>query len=464
MHHFLKTAICVSSLCLAVLSGSIAAQTAGAATGKDPVIVIPGITGSELINRNTGKTVWFKRTRAKDDDIRLPMSANLARNADSLIAGDIIREVKIASLLPEIEIYAKLIEALKTTGGYREAKWATATKQDASDTFFVFSYDWRRDNVENARLLIQRIEALKRKLGKPELKFNIIAHSMGGLISRYAAMYGNSDIPAGKLRPSWAGAKHLDKVFLVGTPNEGSLLAFDALLNGVSYIRSGIKLPFVQDLTRFDVFTIPSIFQLLPHERSMLAYDEELKPLNIDIYDPNAWDEYDWAVWKDKDFAKKFSAVEQKSARSYFRAALDRARRFQEALNAASTAKAPVSFFLMGAECKETPTAMVIRRNEKKDRWITQFDAESFTNSLGTKITSEMLKPIIYTPGDSVVPKRSLEAATLRANGYESVLPIAGELYQCETHSKLVTNPDIQQKLFALIHSPSAIQNAATQP
>src|SRR5215207_9471189 len=92
---------------------------AATATGKDPIIVIPGITGSELINKETGKTVWFRRSRA-DDDVRLPMSPNLARNSDGLIAGDIIREVRLSRILPEIEIYAKLIEGLQTTGGYRE--------------------------------------------------------------------------------------------------------------------------------------------------------------------------------------------------------------------------------------------------------------------------------------------------------------------------------------------------------
>ncbi|MEO5858124.1 MAG: hypothetical protein ABIR33_04160 [Pyrinomonadaceae bacterium] len=452
-------------LCLAAFSPSVLAQTTAApATGKDPIIVIPGTTGSELINRVTGQTAWFRTGRAKDDDIRLPMSANLSRNRDNLIAGDIIREVRIARLLPEIEIYSQLIESLQKTGGYREAKWATATKADATDTFFVFSYDWRRDNVENARLLIQRIETLKRRLGKPNMKFNVVAHSMGGLISRYAAMYGNADIPAGNPRPTWAGAKHLNKIFLVGTPNEGSLLSFKALLNGVSYIGSGIKLPFVQDLTRFDVFTIPSIFQLLPHDGSLQAYDEDLKPLQLDIYDPNTWEEYDWSIWKDKDFEKKFSATEQRNSRAYFQAALLRAKRFQVALNAKSAVKVPVSFYLMGAQCKETPTAMVLRRNEKKDRWITQFDAASFTNSSGTKITSEMLKPVVYTPGDSVVPKSSLEAATLRVNGFETVLPIASELYQCETHGKLVTNPDIQLKLFTLLGALSGAVEKVVKP
>ncbi|MEJ7711532.1 MAG: hypothetical protein WKF84_17125 [Pyrinomonadaceae bacterium] len=64
---------------------------------------------------------------------------------------------------------------------------------------------------------------MKRKLNRPDLRFNIIAHSMGGLVARYAAMYGDADLPrdAEDLKPTWAGA-NINKVFMFGTPNEGS--------------------------------------------------------------------------------------------------------------------------------------------------------------------------------------------------------------------------------------------------
>jgi len=435
---------------------AVTGQSVGPQKGKTPIIIIPGLTGSELVNRSTGETVWFKLRRSSDDDVRLPISSNLAANRDKLVAGDIIRSISFAKFLPETEIYEKLIGALEKTGGYREAKWATATRADATDTFYVFPYDWRRDNVENARLLIRRIDALKRRLGKPNQKFNVIAHSMGGLISRYAAMYGNADLRAGAPAPTWAGAKYFDKVFLLGTPNEGSLLSFEALQKGVSYTGSGIKLPFVQNLDRFDVFTIPSVFQLLPHEGSFNVYDEDLNPLKIDIYDPAAWDEYDWSVWDDDDFKKKFSAAEQRNARAYFIAALGRAKLFQAALDANTRENVPVSFYLMGADCKDTQNGVVVRRNEKKDRWITQFNADSYTAASGKKVSSEMLKPLIYTVGDSVVPKRSLGMETLRAIGRGNILPVASELVQCESHSRLVTNPEIQAKLFLLLNPVTA--------
>src|SRR5512140_1661426 len=181
-------------------------------TGKEPVIIIPGIQGSEIVDRS-GKKLWFSIRRSKEDDLRLPISSTvLSRNRDSLRAGDIIRKVDL-KLLPDIEVYQALIDALESKG-YHEATW---NNPKATDVYYVFPYDWRRDNVENARLLMQRMEAVKRRLRKPQLKFNIIAHSMGGLIARYAAMYGGAEPPVGTPVPTWAGAVHINKLMMFGT-------------------------------------------------------------------------------------------------------------------------------------------------------------------------------------------------------------------------------------------------------
>jgi pimeloyl-ACP methyl ester carboxylesterase len=421
-------------------------------TGRPPVIIIPGLTGSDLVNSKTGEEVWFKTRRAKDDDIRLPISPVLSRNRDNLVTKDIIRSVKFLKILPETEIYERLTAALEARG-YHEARWDTAKRGDHQDTFYVFPYDWRRDNVETARLLIRRIETLKRRLGRPTLRFDVIAHSMGGLIARYAAMYGNADLPAGTPKPTWAGARHFAKIFLIGTPNEGSTTSMNSLLNGFSYVGGGINLPFIQNISRFDVFTIPSSYQLLPHEGSFLVYDENLKPLTIDLFDPEVWEKYDWAVWRDPDFSKKFTPAEQRNAQAYFRAALLRAKQFQAALDANTSEKIPVQFYLIGADCKETSNAVLLLRNEKKDRWETHFKADGYTRSDGEKVTDQQIKPLLFALGDSVVTKRSLAGESLTAAGRKAVLPISGELYQCEVHNRLVTNPEIQNKLFALIDS-----------
>lgn len=411
-------------------------------SGKTPIIIVPGLTGSELVNSKTGEEVWFKARRAKDDDLRLPISPNLSRNRDNLVAKDIIRKVEFFKVLPEIEVYERLIDALQTRGGYREASWNTATRKDAQDTFYVFPYDWRRDNVESAQLLFRRIESLKRRLGNPNLKFNVIAHSMGGLVARYAAMYGNADLSPTP-RPRWVGAKHFDKIFLLGTPNDGSVMALDALLNGFSYIGGGLNLPFIQDISRFDVFTIPSVYQLLPNRDALTAYDEDLKLVTIDLYDPETWEKYNWAIWQHDDFGKKFSPAEQRNARAFFKAALARAKRFNLALNVAGSGKIPVSFYLLGADCKETPSGFLLLRDEKKNRWETRFKASGFTHSNGEKVKDELIKPLLFAVGDSVVTKSSLEAV-----GKKLGIPVAGELYQCVGHNKLVSSAEVQDKLF----------------
>ena len=425
-------------------------------SGKAPIIIIPGLTGSDLVNDKTGEEVWFNARRAKDDDLRLPISPSIASNRDNLVTKDLIRAVKFLKFVPETEIYERLINALQVRGGYREAKWTTATKKDSEDTFFVFPYDWRRDNVENSRLLIRRIEALKRRLGKPNLKFNVIAHSMGGLIARYAAMYGNADLSAGAPQPTWAGARHFDKIFLLGTPNEGSVMALNSLLNGFSYVGGGLNLPFIQNISRFDVFTMPSAYQLLPHDGTLLAYDENLALVAIDLFDPATWEKYNWAVWQDDDFTKKFGPAEQKNARPFFNAALARAKQFQAALNADTNAKPPVSFFLMGADCKETSSGMLLLFDSKKNRWETRFKADGFTRSNGEKVKDEQIKPLVFALGDSVVTKRSLAREGLK-KGTNGVLPVTEELYQCVGHNKLVTSPEVQDKLFAFLNTATAV-------
>lgn len=425
--------------------------------GKMPVIVIPGLLGSELINQETGETVWFDFRRSKNDDLRLPISANLAANRDNLVPGDILRNIKYLRFLPETEIYSKAAASLEVPGDYKEGKWDAPPAEGYQDTYYVFPYDWRLDNVANARLLINRIDDLKRKLKRPDLKFNIIAHSMGGLIARYAAMYGTADLPSGtrRITPTWAGATRINKIFLVGTPNEGAITSLDALINGFAIGPKGINIPFIMDLTRFDMFTIPALFQLLPHGGTVRAFDENLKPLRVDIYNPSTWEKYGWAAYTDPKFAKEFSASEQDQAKSYFRTVLNRTKRFHQALNANLGTRSPVSFYLLGADCKPTLDAVIIRRAGKNDEWKTQFKADGFKRGDDTKVSDKELEELLYAKGDGVVTQRSFLTSTLagakqiRADNYKAALPAQDISFACDGHNRLLSNSEVQNKLFA---------------
>lgn len=421
--------------------------------GRLPVIIIPGLIGSELINKETGDKVWFDLLRAKDDDLRLPISADLKANGDKLVPGDILRRIQLIRLTPQIEIYQKLIESLETDG-YIEGKIDAPIENGYADTFYVFPYDWRLDNVGNAQILLQKLDELRTKLDRPDLKFNIIAHSMGGLIARYAAMYGKADLSARNPRPTWKGAPYFNQISLVATPNGGSLSALNSLLNGFSLFGGGkLNLPFVQNLSKYDLFTIPSIFQLLPHNGMVRAFDENLKPIKVDIYDQATWEKYGWAAYADEDFPKKNENITTEQAKAYFQAVLLRAKLFQAALDAKPTAKNPIPIYYFGSECKPTIDGMILYKKEKDNSWKTEFEADSFTKSDGTKVSKEELEKVLYAPGDGVVPKRSLISSLLNVGKYGNLKSgVVGDLtIACSEHNRLTGDETIGKSLLNIL-------------
>ena len=464
-----------SQLTLLVILLCAAGQAIRAQTGKRPIIVIPGITGSELVNSETGEKVWFTFSHAETDDLRLPMSPNLAKNRDKLVAKDIIREIKLPSIIPDVQIYGKALESLKSKG-YTEATW---DNPQATDVFYVFAYDWRRDNIESAQQLIRQIEAVKIKLNRPDLKFNIIAHSMGGLIARYAAMYGAADLPpSGKTPvPTWGGAKDINRILLFGTPNEGSFGAFTALIKG--YTIGGRNLPFVNDLTKDDVFTIPSLYQLLPQRGTGRFLDENLRPLNVDIYRPETWTKYGWGAISNPNFLgrlkdaatikgikplkeQKLKTVDDQilaettyaQVRSYLAAVLNRAQRFQQAINA-KTNKFPIETLVYGSNCEDTLDAVVLVKNEKKNGWRTITKPDEYKTSAGRKISGKEVREAIYVPGDGRVPQHSLLASSASKNNDGKIIKAsyspAEPLFFCEPHESLLSNREIEDNFLVTL-------------
>jgi pimeloyl-ACP methyl ester carboxylesterase len=441
--------------------------------GKRPVIIIPGILGTELINGETDEKVWPSVFRSSNDGLELPLGADLAANRDKLVPKKIVTTLRLSRLVPEVYIYHNLLEALRKYGGYREGDWENPGMGGDRDTFYVFPYDWRRDNVETARLLVRRIEALKQRLGRTDLRFNIIAHSMGGLVARYAARYGDADLPPEGMsaRPTWAGASHINKIFMFGTPNEGSADAFATLLEGYSLtegLRRRVRL--LNTLSREAAMTAPSIFQLIPHGQTARFLDENLRAIKIDIYDPEVWLRYDWSPYADKDFRRRLASDNEKYARSrrgsppadldgYFRAVLSRARRFHEALDAETDAAAvPVALYAFGGDCEETLYAPVLLRDEKRNRWITLTEPRSFRTSNGRRMTAQEVTAAMYLPGDGRVTRRSLLGETLAARGRASTLfntglPITYAVFSCGLHGDLQNVLTLQDNAFTALVS-----------
>lgn len=449
-HRFKNSALYASRIGVIILLFAVSLL----AQGKNPMILIPGLSGSELRNAETKERVWFKTFKSKSEDLRLPLLADPTKMGDKLIATDVLREVKIG-IFPGVDVYGGFIKAMSERGGYKEEKFDAPTADGYKDSLYVFAYDWRLDNVGNARLLIRHLDELRKRFKMPGLKFDIVAHSMGGIISRYAAMYGNADVLQGngKIQPTWAGSGYFDKIILLGTPNEGAANALNSLVNGFSIDGIRINLPFVQDTSKYLVFSVPASFQLLPAPGTLRAFNDKLERVEIDLYDTKTWKKYGWDVTDSKDFASRFSPAEQKVADRYFANALDRAKRLHEALAAANGKSVEVEFYTVGGDCKkDTHDGIVLFRDGKRNRWKTLFKPQGFTRTDGSKLSVDDVKGVIYSPGDGVVAFRSLEGATQSEKvGVESIYATRDTKLICQDHNKLAASSMIQDYVIKVL-------------
>lgn len=422
-------------------------ESARARQGKRPIIVVPGVLGSELVNRETGEVVWVSALRSSDDGLSLPTGADLDSNKDDLVPRDIVRRAKLAPVVPEIYVYQDLIDALEKFAGYREVRWDAAAAGDERDTFYVFAYDWRQDNVRSAQELIARIEELKRRLGRPDLQFDIVAHSMGGLVARYAAMYGAAELRTGDPIPraTWAGAQHINSVFMFGTPNEGSMDAFATLLGGYS-ITEGLRrrIPLLNKLSRTDALTIPSTYQLLPADSAAIFLDEQLEPFTLDLFDPTIWRRYGWNEASGKSEAGIVSD-------EFLAAALRRARTFRSALDVKIDADAPVRLLAFGGDCEETLARPVLVRDARQARWLTFTEARRVPAFVRGKRKRSELVRLMYEPGDGRVTRDSLLFESARAADPTAKPVLASAVFACELHGDVQRNKNLQNNALTAI-------------
>jgi len=215
----------------------------------DPVILIPGISGS-YINKNYGdhEEIWpnasqlvFSPTDAFLNDLAL----NIDGTENSLFpmsVGDIIREQSGA------HVFDKLITELEA-GGYVEGT-----------DLFVFPYDWRKSNFDNAVLLKDKINQIITDTNKS--KVDIVAHSMGGLVAKQYI--------------SSVGVDKVDRLIFLGTPHLGAPKAFKALMYGDD-LGFGVQNP-VDNTTNIIHFlnperlkiiaqNMPGVYELLPSQK-----------------------------------------------------------------------------------------------------------------------------------------------------------------------------------------------------
>jgi hypothetical protein len=123
-------------------------------------------------------------------------------------------------------------------------------------------YDWRLGIDELGRGLARRVQQ------EPGARLALVAHSMGGLVSRAAL--------------ALPGTSKVERLVLLGTPNFGSFAAVQALRGTYAVVRKIARLDayHTAEALAVEVFsTFPSLYHMLP-----LAADG-----STDLFDPAEW-------------------------------------------------------------------------------------------------------------------------------------------------------------------------------
>jgi pimeloyl-ACP methyl ester carboxylesterase len=225
-----------------------------------PVVFIPGILGSRLADEN-GKPVWEGHRYL----YRLPRLEYPLDPTENKI--QVVGLLKKALILGRLGsgVYQGILNTLEDFG----------FKNDKN--LFIFPYDWRKSNFETATILSEFINSKKALRGK---RFNILAHSMGGLIALIYAHKFNDD-------------GRLNRVITLGTPYFGSLEALRTLLYEKFKFRA------VSGIDRYRVnriiLSFPSLYELLPNYKCCEILDSSKQVQEtVDILDISSWEKFGW--------------------------------------------------------------------------------------------------------------------------------------------------------------------------
>ena len=382
-------AACARTVRLPDLGGLYNAAAQRHEPWRNPVIVIPGILGSRLRDGETHRLVWgafsgdYADPRRADGarQISLPMrpGAPLSELRDTVHPDGALDRLRVSvfGLPVTLEAYVNILAVLGV-GGYRDETLGRSGAIDYGNehfTCFQFDYDWRRDLAESARRLEEFVRE-KRAYVQAELEkrygindadvyFDIVAHSMGGLLTRYFLRYGGQALTAGGPEPvtTWEGARYVDRVILIGTPNAGSL---DALFELIEGDKLG---PFIPRYPPAILGTMPAVYELLPRGRHRVLVDAaDPERAYEDLYDPARWERMRWGLadpGQDHVLKQLLPGVEDAAERrriavDHQKKCLDQARAMARALDAPAVLPAGLELFLMAGDSTPTKTQATV--------------------------------------------------------------------------------------------------------
>ena len=246
---------------LLTVIGSMPFLMSAAAEPQRPLIFIPGILGSRLVD-DSGRVMWGERNSYLNfGELEITPSGPVR----ALKADGLVEKINVLGPFWAVHQYDGLLERLRKIGYV------------AGQTLFVFAYDWRRSNFDTAldfAAFIQKTPALR-----TAEKFDILAHSMGGLVAKIWML-------------NHGGATRVHKAIFMGTPFQGSMNVFGILSEGwgefVNYIAGGLQ------TVRRVALSFPSVYELLPTYDGCCRLGDPNTHTSLDVLNPATWQQRDW--------------------------------------------------------------------------------------------------------------------------------------------------------------------------
>jgi hypothetical protein len=361
----------VAGLVAVALAGGQTATGAASVDPRDPVIFVPGVTGVGLEDASTGRLTWGlgrNLLRPHDRGYGTARSLSAAHPGPEIVPAGVILEIKLFGLV-RYRIYQELVDRFRSQG----YQWGSLEQPRAADDFFLFSYDWRQDNVASAARLARQLESLRQLRGRESLRVHLICQSNGAHICRYYAKYGELDLEeaAAGSRPPVSRVA-VDNLILVGASNGGSIRVLRELNRGRRYIDLVGRYWSPETL-----FTFESLFQDLPVYTTDLFVDAEGRSLAVDLFEATNWGQYGWSIYGTRaarrlgrhDVPPWLGSPGERAR--YLAAVLERARRFHRLLQTDRSNAGASRYHLITNRGRETSSRAILVDETKG--WQTWF-------------------------------------------------------------------------------------------
>jgi hypothetical protein len=388
---------------------------AGGVPTLPPVVLVPGVAGSYLWNGtkevwpNFGD-LWKPGEDAFLRDLKFKVDGSTPLDSTkNITVGEILRKVSVQ------DVYGPLIDYLDDRG------------YDVGENLILCPYDWRKDlnKITTGTSLNETLDKCitKAQGGNTNTKVIIVAHSMGGLISR---LYIDDA----------TRAKKVEKLITLGTPYFGAPKISQFILdNSGCFIDPGICLSNTET-TQEIIQNFPSAYQLAPSADYFKVYPDGYIKLD---YDKDGNGQKDGNL----NLAQSFTMLSQHNSGLTTLAQ----NTYSKIANGYTGGQNNgVEIFTIIGDQLWTPATLVQYQTSEWDRFFGAPDYKYRVDGLEGK----------FSGGDGTVPLHSAEMRNLDPAVNVDLAGPATRFYFKASHGDLPNKDEIKQLVYNIIVSSTA--------